>query len=213
MSRPRRATKGLTALSLMGVVAVLSTRALFAFNREVAGPPSIELGDVWIDRLSSGDQEYRVLSAVANGVLYSMWGSQQRSDSQWNPIVTRSLTESKDPPLIYARPLLVFPFPLIPGKSWSDETRWQIPDLSLTGRSVLAGKVGEWEEVTVPAGTFHALRVDVRIRGIGRGGWNDTTYITYWYAPECNRFVKLHYGDENQGIVEAEMVSYKPARW
>jgi hypothetical protein len=119
----------------------------------------------------------------------------------------------KRPPLIYARPLLIFPFPLIPGKSWSDETRWQIPDLSQGGRSVIAGKVGEWEQVAVPAGIFHALRVDVTIRGIGRLGWNDTTFITYWYAPECNRLVKLHYGDENQGIVDAERVSYKPARW
>jgi hypothetical protein len=69
---------------------------------------------------------------------------------------------------------------------------------------VLQGKVGEWEQVAVPAGTFHALRVDVTIRGIGRLGWNNTTYITYWYSPECNRFVKLHLGDENQGIIEAE---------
>jgi hypothetical protein len=154
-------------------------------------------GDVWVDRLSSGDREYRVLSVTANGVLYTMWGAQQRSDSQWNPIVTSSLTESKDPPLIYARPLSMFPLPLIPGKIWSDETRWQIPDLSWAGRSVLQGKVGEWEQVAVPAGTFQALRVDVTIRGIGRLGWNHTAFITYWYTPECNRFVKLHFGDEN----------------
>jgi hypothetical protein len=65
----------------------------------------------------------------------------------------------------------------------------------------------------VPAGTFHALRVDVTIRGMGRLGCNDTTYITYWYARECNRFVKLHFGNENQGILDAGMVSYKRARW
>jgi hypothetical protein len=213
MSRPCRAIKSLVASSLMGAAVLFSTRAPFALTGEIAGPPSIETGDVWVDRLSSGDQEYRVLSVTANGVLYTMWGAQERSDSQWNPIVTSSLTESKDPPLIYARPLSMFPFPLIPGKSWSDETRWQIPDLSWAGRSVLQGKVGEWEQVAVPAGIFHALRVDVTIRGIGRLGYNNTTYITYWYAPECNRFVKLHFGDENQGIVDAEMVSYKPARW
>jgi hypothetical protein len=97
------------ASSVMGAAILFSTCAPFALTGEVAGPPSIETGDVWVDRLSSGDREYRVLSVTANGVLYTMWGAQERSDSQWNPIVTSSLTESKDPPLIYARPLSMFP--------------------------------------------------------------------------------------------------------
>jgi len=54
--------------------------------------------------------------------------------------------------------------------------------------------------------------VDLTIRLIGRLGFNDTTRITYWYVPEVNRFVKYHYQDESQGIVDTVMVSYAPVK-
>ena len=177
-----------------------------------AQPPTIHTGDAWTDRLSSGDKDFKVTSMTSDGVSFTQWGAEQQSDSQWNPMVTRSLTEAESPPLNYEKPLLLYPFPLTPGKTWSAEARWQIPDIEQAGRSDVDGKVGDWEQVTVPAGTYRAIKVDLTIRLIGRLGFNDTTRITYWYVPEVNRFVKYHYQDESQGIVDTVMVSYAPVK-
>ena len=46
-------------------------------------------------------------------------------------------------------------------------------------------------------------------RIIGRAGAHDLISITYWYAPEVNRFVKFHYQSNLEGTVDAELVSYK----
>jgi hypothetical protein len=177
-----------------------------------AGPPTVHTGDVWMDRLASGDKEFKVTSASADSIFYTEWGAEMQSDAQWNPTVSRSLTEEQSPPTTYQKPLLLYPFPLTPGKTWTAETRFQIPDISQAGRTDVDGKVGSWEQVTVPAGTFHAIRVDVTVRTIGRLGLNNTVSITYWYCPQVNRFVKTHIQDESQGITDAEMVSYKPAK-
>jgi hypothetical protein len=134
------------------------------------------------------------------------------SDPQWNPTVTRSLTEDKSPPAHYEKPLLLFPFPLTPGKRWSSESRFTIPDIGQAGRIVVMGRVGDWEQIAAPAGTIRALRVDVTTRAIGRLGMNNSAQLTYWYAPQFNRFVKFHDQDESQGIFDAEMVSYAPAK-
>jgi len=60
-------------------------------------------------------------------------------------------------------------------------------------------KVVGWESVTVPAGTFRALRVEIE----GNRGKDPDPYWwpkqaarfqhTFWYAPEAKRYVKSHH--------------------
>ncbi|MGO9449660.1 MAG: hypothetical protein ACLQDV_01255 [Candidatus Binataceae bacterium] len=209
---------GMAAASLAGVLMAFAASTSFCTDTPLAAgvasaqPPTIHAGDTWTDQLSSGDKDYKVASVNSDGVSFTQWGAEMQSDSQWNPIVTRSFTEDESPPQNYEKPLLLFPFPLTPGKTWTAESKWKIPDIQQAGRSDVDGKVGDWEQVTVPAGTYRALKVDVTIRLIGRLGFNNTTTITYWYVPEVNRYVKFHYQDESQGIVDAAMVSYTPVK-
>ncbi len=207
-----RIARRVALMLIVGVLLVSSGPRTALADDQSAGPPTIHQGDVWMDRLSAGDKEFRVTSASADGISFTQWGAEMQSDPQWNPTVSRSLTEAQGPPINYQKPLLLFPFPLTPGKTWNAEAKFQIPDISQAGRSDVDGKVGAWEQVTVPAGTFRAIRADLTIRAIGRLGLNNTTTITYWYAPQVNRFVKYHYQDESQGIVDAQMVSYTPAK-
>jgi hypothetical protein len=73
-----------------------------------------------------------------------------------------------------------------------------------------------WEQVTVPAGTYRAMRVEVRgsrsvdARGAGVGVTRRFEF-TVWYAPELKRYAKLRHrawnalspvGDENVELVE-----------
>lgn len=201
-------------LPIIAVAAVLAVSfpRLVSAEDNSAGPPTVHAGDVWVDRVPSGDKEFKVTSVTLDGFAYTQWGAEMASDNEWNPTITRSLTEANSPPSSYEKPLLLFPFPLTPGKTWNAESKFQIPDISQSGRIEVAGKVGNWEEITVPAGTIRALRVDVTTRAIGRLGLNNTVVIKYWYAPQFSRFVKFHEEDESQGITDAEMVSYKPAK-
>ena len=70
-----------------------------------------------------------------------------------------------------------------------------------------------WEDITVPAGTFHALKIE------GKGsyerldsGAKGAESITYWYAPEVARWVRFEQWDErsNSGQVStSELTSFR----
>lgn len=184
-----------------------------AANDDSAPAPSIHTGDTWVDRLASGDKEFKVTSVTSDDVTYTQWENEEESDSQWNPTVYRSLSVAGETPVTYSRPLPIFPFPLVPGKTWADEVKWQIREPAVEGRVEVEGKLGGWEDITVPAGTFRAIKGEVTTRAIGRGGARDIANIAYWYAPKVNRFVKYHYQSQAEGnVIDAELVSYKPAK-
>lgn len=66
-----------------------------------------------------------------------------------------------------------------------------------------------WEDVTVPAGTFHALKIvsvgyNYRYDGVGRIAW------TMWYVPEINRHVKfMSVTTPSQGSWSEELTGYR----
>lgn len=88
-------------------------------------------------------------------------------------------------------------FPLYPGKTWSFQyTYHPQPVLDLTIRQ--SGVVEGWESVTVPAGTFRALKVVHHGNydaAMGGTSWPGHIYETYWYAPDAKRVVKMEYRD------------------
>ena len=177
-----------------------------------AAAPAIHEGDVWIDRIGHADKRFVVGAIEKSGAAFvNEWGNQMRTTSAWNVLTYRSLTFADAPPTHYDPALQWFSFPLEPGKAWNMTTHWQTPDFSLSGTTVVDGKVGNWEDVAVPAGTFHALRVDITNRVFGRLGAADEIDITYWWVPDVNRFVKYYYRGTTEGTVLAEMVAYQPA--
>jgi uncharacterized caspase-like protein len=88
-------------------------------------------------------------------------------------------------------------FPLEPGSSWSSSGSFKSQDGS-SGRNEFEYRALAWEQVTVPAGTFWTLKIDV-------GGWRYlTTNVrsqmdpqriegTVWYSPEVKYAVKSSY--------------------
>ncbi|MGA8006547.1 MAG: hypothetical protein WCA17_10630 [Burkholderiales bacterium] len=81
-----------------------------------------------------------------------------------------------------------------------------------------------WERVTVHAGTFTALRIDVagnRDHGMrGRGNEAEGRFeMTIWYAPEVKRFIKLvrkawsadTFNPAQTEDSEVELLSYRPS--
>ena len=84
-----------------------------------------------------------------------------------------------------------FRFPLEKDKSWSGSVSWS--GSGVTTQHDLKLRVAGWERVTVPAGTFDAIRVNVRgyiHTTTGSGFGQGTIKDTMWYAPAIRQIVK-----------------------
>jgi len=106
-------------------------------------------------------------------------------------------------------------FPFHPGKQWQDTFTGKI----LTGPS--AGQymwnysesftVLGWEDVTVRAGRFKAIKLEYiakNIMGTGPASWEG--WIRYWYSPNVKYFVKCQYDKSNwYGVQDWELASFK----
>lgn len=175
--------------------------------------PVLHQGDVWIDRIHGVDREFRIESVHPDATMdVSFWGTEMTTDSNLNITVYRSLTEASSEPSTGDKPGMWFAYPLYPGKKWTNHYNWQMAGASRTkGQAEERGQAYEWEDVTVPAGTFHALKAQVVSRFFGKGGMADEATLIYWYAPQVNRFVKFDYRSNYEGAFVAELVQYKPA--
>jgi hypothetical protein len=94
--------------------------------------------------------------------------------------------------------LELMPFPLEPGKRWTQTVKRQDP-LSGEVRDVrVEGRVIGWETVRVPAGEFRALKVE---RRLWLGDWDQFRGETWraeteWYVPEVKGPVKVQVFEE-----------------
>lgn len=173
--------------------------------------PTLHSGDVWVDRIQGEDREFRIEDIHNGSMQVNFWGAEMTTDDAFNVVTFRSLTQSSSEPIVSDKPGIWFAFPLYPGKTWSDKYNWELLGAApAKGKAEDHGSVSGWEDVTVPAGTFHALKVVVVSRYYGAGGYNDESTLTYWYAPEVRRFVKFDYRDIYDGPLLAELVAYKP---
>ncbi len=191
--------------------ASVSAKAAADSDTAPIAKPSLHTGDVWVDRIAGDDREFRIESIHDGKMEVDFWGSQMTTDSVLNVIVYRSLTESSSEPSVSDKPGMWFSFPLYPGKTWDNHYDWETTGAApVKGKADDHGKVIGWEDVQVPAGTFHALKVEVDSRFYGKGGMADDETLIYWYSAQVNRFVKFDYRSIYEGELLAEMVSYKP---
>lgn len=100
-------------------------------------------------------------------------------------------------------------FPLQEGKRWTK--LYRVLRERAPGRpfeATLQGKVGGWERVSIPGGTFDAIRIELSIeerhpKAPARGHEE-----VCWYAPEVKRFIKCTYSETRKGD-DFELVSYQ----
>ena len=142
---------------------------------------SIEVTRVTEDRIhtrSSRSGPVAPGSPAAGGVTEVWdrdWNKLRRGDTEFSPYYP------------------VLKFPLEPGRSWSGVAQWYSGSGTL--RHQISAQAGGWERIVVPAGSFDAIRIDVR------GAISETGSINYyaqagsiasviWYAPAVGRIVK-----------------------
>jgi hypothetical protein len=104
---------------------------------------------------------------------------------------------------------LWYKWPLVEGNTW--ETMWFHPTV---GEAPWTAKVRGWETVTVPAGTFRAMRIELKnscyYNSVDAGVCSQTDVV--WYSPLVKRHVRLerraYKGTYLGRNVEEELVSY-----
>jgi len=116
----------------------------------------------------------------------------------------------------------IYSFPLEVGKSWEKEVTYTRNYDSFKVVMKAKGQVVGWEKVSVPAGTFNALKIEVSgpFNGFnpapGGGRWSGQQFLTVWYVPEVRNSVKAIYEDRNEyrsvTKVSVELVEYKLAQ-
>ena len=76
-----------------------------------------------------------------------------------------------------------YQWPLAQGKTW--DAPYEGADFDTSWSVSVQG----WEDVTVPAGTFRAIRID--LKRTNSGGRRTVKQETLWYAPAVKRHVRL----------------------
>lgn len=127
----------------------------------------------------------------------------------WNVMITGN--RGGRPSAIMRPSTAMLKFPVKPGESYpSDYDMETLPDGNLVRHRRVTKVVG-WEQVTVPAGRFRALRIEaegtVQVAKKPRPG---RTMVTVWWVPEIRRWVKLDQDFGPNGHSQ-ELVSYKLA--
>lgn len=134
------------------------------------------------------------ISKVEQGVEELTLSEITESEIRFSEINNRSAVYDKEWGLVqdgsrkYSPAIQMVSFPLSIGKKWEHSNTHSHQSCGNT-TSNLKNEVVGWEDVTVPAGTFRALRID------SSGYWrnncgSDRSVYKFWYAPKVKWLVK-----------------------
>ena len=200
--------------SLIVVIVFLISGAISASEQPPAGvkvieAPDLKVGDTWTYIYKEGSvlktagevetskrvyivesiTDKEIIVAVSRGEGEAWW--KETYDRQWNTI---SHPDRGDHQFREFSPSsMSFVFPLWEGKKW--KAKYKVKTAIWEGDYESKGMVVGWEKVTVPAGTFEALKIVNKITWSRRRTDTHRDFegegeAIFWYAPEVKRFVK-----------------------
>jgi hypothetical protein len=150
----------------------------------VVDAEALKAGDKWVyKRASGGEYEVSVTDVVAGEYVTevsSLPGVKLYRDQNWTVTRIEGKLERGDPRNFVGWRWL--DVPMGPGKKFSYKTD------SSFGPVDVDAVVGKWEKVTVPAGTFDALRIEGCWRNRDKS-WAPCGQLR-WYSPEVGTFIK-----------------------
>jgi hypothetical protein len=184
---------------LVGLVAALVAAPALAQD---INPPTIKPGDRWVYRSAEGKRSLVVDKVEGDGTIIGtidtseLAGLEIRFTREWNPLVQPQAIAGRVIYLRYNPAVCIMPpAPWKVGQEWSCQSTYDFSGNS--GTVVVKGKVEAMEKVTVPAGSFDALRIKENVAG---------TETVSWYAPAVEQFVKIDAGANSP--YSMELTSY-----
>ncbi|MCI0427828.1 MAG: tetratricopeptide repeat protein [Nitrospiraceae bacterium] len=187
---------------------------------ESADIPGVNVGDTYVveseysqNAKLNNTTERKVISVIDGEIIVasrnvrstSSRSRKLRFTREWNLVSSRNADGSG---LDYSPPLKYFDFPLYPGKTWRQTSIERNIKTGATREFTLSASVGDWENVSVPAGTFRAIRITTQTELLdGVTGQRSTGTDVSWYAPDIRRSVKSLVSSRNmQGNVEEQFI-------
>lgn len=164
--------------------------------------PSSRVGDNYLyesvdpERTESRIVTRRTVISAANEVVLSSINVDNKKakprnlhfDRQWN---LKGVRNADGGGFDYSPPLKYFDFPLYPGKTWHQVSTEINIKTGQTRTHTISGVVGQWEDVSVPAGSFRAIKVSLQTQLFDPSkGETIPGTDTSWYVPEVRRSVK-----------------------
>lgn len=131
--------------------------------------------------------------------------------NDWNLLSSRNTDGSGSN---FSPPIKYFDFPLYPGKKWQGKTTETNIKTGAIRQHSISAIVGEWETVSVPAGTFQGIKIIIETELIDSTTGEKTTGTdTSWYVPQVARSVKSITSSRNAEGKEQQqinqLISYK----
>ena len=190
--------------------------AALAGDDDFVKQPYVEVGDCWTYRRTSVSMNDKSVHDYTSCVTYIDYskdvifavastggdGSDHTFTTEWNPVINEYAIRAKTHFL---------KFPLHVGDKYSFDEDYQLAEsVEKKRKRKWDMKVVGWDDVTVPAGTFRAMRIE----GIGIGTAMNARHsqpqkrVTIWYVPEVNRDVKTIW-TRNSDTVVLELTQYR----
>ena len=198
---------------------ILSGFLIFASNlaaQEQAPAPVYSEGDIWVFRVTEHmplesttglDGNYKVIYKGGKFIVAFPGKEKPQSKQSLGP-VKNMLDQPNDKTQLLQ-------FPLAIGKKWTAAYEMSARGGSRRLHRSEETKVTGMEQITTPAGTFRAFKIEryETTSGSRKKTSGDTigTY-TYYYSSEVRGIVKLSYEREGGAARSIELVKYVPAR-
>src|SRR5665213_1390501 len=168
-----------------------------------AAAPDVRVGDRWVYHIEDGfrtpvvwDETHEVIAAGADGdtVRVTCKGPTMdlvRTELWASPGIVRQGTAMDIETRRFTTPLIRYKFPLTPGTTWSQFVDNYNENTKKSGQFNYYARVGGWKSISVPAGTFDAIFVNVLMRMDDEEFWRWPTDCNYalWYAPAVGAVV------------------------
>jgi hypothetical protein len=196
----------------MRVMRAVLTLLLWALpaQAQVAQRPAVAVGDSWQFVVY-----YTVPSRTPNRswVITSVGKERLLGTENGEPLtLTAELNVVDSPDRSETNPRSLS-FPLEVGKRWRYTSHWLFKPKSSRGSVDAEIAVVGYESVEIPAGRFHAFKLEAKGELGGASPLNTfyagQTTTTYWYAPAARAIVKSVHHNPYLGPTTVELVAFK----
>ena len=235
---PRSIATGF-AVGAFAALAACATDPAVGPSSPAAEAPAYRVGDRWVYQGDDGfrvktewDETHEVTAIAADGIAVRITlkgGIDVARTELWSaPGQVKVGAEYDNQTRRFTVPLERYDFPLAVGKSWNQWARSYNEFTKENGEINRYVRVGGWEKVATPAGSFDAVKMQVLMRLDDETFWHWPTTCNYavWYAPAVRGVVRAEldaqYAEKDGGLEGGaavrtqhgvlQLVSFTPGR-